>query len=112
MKKMMFDEVPRVSGRPYVEIIDAKVDKIGNVKMTVDSGATTTNIYSNFKFENSNPISIRILKNTCLTSAARVRPTSDPGHENHLLGMDCLVGKILVLPPPNFKKIYIGWPKK
>ncbi|MEK7071155.1 MAG: hypothetical protein AAB966_05070 [Patescibacteria group bacterium] len=107
-----FDELPRVSGRPYVEMIETTVDDLGNLKMTVDSGATTTNIYSDSIGDSSKPISIWIQKHRCSTPMARIRSIGSPGHQNHLLGMDCLQGKILVFPPTNLQMLWIGWPKK
>ncbi len=104
-----FEEHRRVSGRPYVEIIETMTDLFGKLKMTVDSGATTTNIYSDSPFDNSKPLSIRFAKHFCSTRNARIRPTTSPGHLNHLLGMDCLRGKILVLPPHEYPRLWIGF---
>jgi len=111
-KNVDFDEVARVPAAPYVEIVNVETKPFGPLKMTLDSGAVTSYFYSDAQFDLSNPVTIRLQKHECITRMAVVRPTSAPGHQNHLLGMDCLRGKILAFPPAGDSSTWIGWPRK
>lgn len=105
----VFDEIQRLPAAPYVETIKVKAGALGEIVMTVDSGATTTNIYSDLSPDKIRPFNLTFGKHTCTTNSARLRPMDSPGNRNHLLGMDCLRGKILAIPPAGNSSIWIGW---
>ncbi len=105
-----FEEVPRVNDpNPYRELLAATSDIFGDLTMTLDSGATTTIIYSDKVVNPRQNLSIKVKNFRCNTNRAIVRPTGSPGHGNHLLGMDCLIGKILAFAPMDSQYVWIGW---
>jgi hypothetical protein len=107
-----FDEVPRLNEKAgYQEIILVKSEIFGDLQMFLDTGATTTNIYSERPFDSSKPLKLEIQNHQCVTSGARIRPLSSP-QTQHLLGMDCLQGKILAFGPAGSASVWIGWPEK
>jgi|GEM_PF-5349317 len=107
-----FDEVPLLEADPFVEMVVAETRPFGKISMTVDSGALKSYIYSDLKVDPTATVKIRINKHECLTQSAFIRPLNEPGHQNHLLGMDCLRGKVLAYLPPAHRSFFFGWPLK
>ncbi|MGZ3796966.1 MAG: aspartyl protease family protein [Pseudobdellovibrionaceae bacterium] len=110
---IIMEEVNRViDPNPYRELIGVKSDIFGDLTMTLDSGATTTIIYSDKVVDPKKGISLKIGNFGCRTHRAQVRSIHSPGHGNHLLGMDCLSDKILAFAPMGTQHLWIGWIKR
>jgi len=103
-----FEKISREPDQVYVEKIKVKTSSFGSLTMTVDSGATVTNIYSDLPWKEFHPVEIKTKKFKCNTRSARIRPLNSPGNQNHLLGMDCLRDRILVFPPAGDSFLWIG----
>jgi hypothetical protein len=109
-KNFDFDPVPRLEKDSYRETVLASTDQFGPLPMFVDTGATTSHIYSTTQTTSDAPVSIGIGSHKCRTSKVLIHSSSGRSPPSHLLGMDCLGGKILVLAPKGQPLLWIGWP--